>query len=158
MKVCVIAVGRPAPLLRDAIFEYERRAQRYMTLEVIEVRAEKALDGMPEDQVREIEGERILSRVPRGFDLVALTRAGEQWSSTTLSSYLQQIALQSQPGAAFMIGGAYGLSDAAVAQASRQICLSAMTLPHDLARLVLVEQLYRAGTITRNEPYHKARG
>ena len=144
-------------LLRDAITEYERRAARYWSLAITEIKEEKSGKGVPDDRVRQLEAERMLQNVPPGFDLVALTRTGDLWSSSKLAEYLQQLGVQSQPGVAFMIGGAYGLADSAIERANREISLSKMTLPHDLARLFLTEQLYRAGTILRNEPYHKAR-
>ena len=156
MKVCVVAVGRPGPLLRDAISEYEQRAARYWTLQTIEVKEEKAR-ALPDERVRELEAERLIEKTPAGYDLVALTRTGESWSSSKLATYLQQLGVQSRPGVAFVIGGAYGLGAALLQRANRQLSLSPMTLPHELARLFLAEQLYRAGTISRNEPYHKAR-
>lgn len=157
MKVWVLAVGRPRPLLRAAIEEYEQRAARYWSLESIEVRAEKAVPGMPNDRVRSAESARLLERVSANAELVALTRAGEPWDSAQLAHHLQDLAVSGRPGIAFLIGGALGLSAEAVNRASRRLSLSALTLPHELARLVLTEQLYRAGTIVRGEPYHKAR-
>ena len=156
MKVVVLAIGKPAQLFRDAILEYERRAARYWTLDVIEVKEEKATARASATQVRTAEGERLLERVPTGLEVLALTRAGEQWSSDRLAQHLQQRAVESHPGVAFLIGGAYGLGENALNRATRRLSLSAFTLPHELARLMLAEQLYRAGTIARGEPYHKA--
>lgn len=155
MKVQVIAVGRPAGLLADPIREYERRASRYWPFDVIEVKAERAGRGVDAAETRRAESSRSLDRVATGLDVVALTRRGRRMTSTQLAGYLRTLALRSLPGAAFLIGGAYGLSDELVRRADRTLSLSAFTLPHDLARLVLAEQLYRAGTIARNEPYHK---
>ena len=156
MKLTLLAVGKPAPLLAGAIAEYERRAGRYWILEAVEVREEKSRKGLPAEQVRAAESARLLERVPAGSELVALTRAGEPWSSEQLAKYLEALALRSSAGASFVIGGAFGLSDELIAQAQHQLSLSALTLPHELARLFLAEQLYRAGTIMRGEPYHKA--
>lgn len=155
MKVRIVAVGRPGRLLADAIAEYERRASRYWSLEVAEVKEERAHKGTPDDMVRNAEAERILQRVPDGFELIALTRTGDAWPSTRLSQYLQQLGVQGTAGVAFVIGGAIGLGDAVLKRATRQLRISDFTLPHELARLVIAEQLYRAGTIARNEPYHK---
>jgi len=94
--------------------------------------------------------------VPAGVEIVALTRKGEAWSSTRLARYLEALAVQGRAGAAFLIGGAWGLAEDLLARASHRLSLSSLTLPHELARLVLAEQLYRAGTILRGEPYHKA--
>jgi 23S rRNA (pseudouridine1915-N3)-methyltransferase len=155
LKVRIVAVGRPGRLLAEAIAEYERRASRYWSLDVAEVKEERAHKGTPDDTIRNAEAERILQRVPDGFELIALTRTGDAWSSTRLSQYLQQLGVQGSAGVAFVIGGAIGLGDAVLKRATRQLRISDFTLPHELARLVIAEQLYRAGTIARNEPYHK---
>ncbi|MEO5511288.1 MAG: 23S rRNA (pseudouridine(1915)-N(3))-methyltransferase RlmH [Longimicrobiales bacterium] len=151
----VIAVGRPGRLLAESIAEYETRAARYWSFDVAEVREERAHKGMSDDAIRDAEGERILQRVPAGAEVIALTRTGEQWLSTRLSQYLQQLGAQGSAGVAFVIGGAIGLGADVLKRATRQLRLSDLTLTHELARLVLAEQLYRAGTIARGEPYHK---
>lgn len=155
MRIQVVVVGHAGRLLEAAIAEYETRAARYWSLEVIEVKEERAGRGVPEARVRAAEGERILQRVAPGLELWALTRTGEAWSSTRLARQLADAAVAGRQGVAFAIGGALGLSDAVLGSATRRLRLSEFTLPHDLARLVLAEQLYRAGTITRGEPYHK---
>jgi 23S rRNA (pseudouridine1915-N3)-methyltransferase len=157
LKILLLAVGRPGPLYRDAIEEYEQRAARYWPFEAIEVKEEKAGRSTGDERVRELEGARLLERAPAGLELVALTRAGEPWDSARLARYLQELANSARPGAAFLIGGAFGLGAKTISSAARQLSLSAFTMPHELARLVLTEQLYRAGTIARGEPYHKAR-
>jgi 23S rRNA (pseudouridine1915-N3)-methyltransferase len=157
VKVVVAAVGRPSRAYADAIAEYERRAARYWPLDVVEVKAVKASGSRTDADVRGAEGERLLERLPRDIEVVALTRAGEAWSSEQLSAHLQGHALRSSAGVAFLIGGALGLGDQVVDGAARRLSLSSMTLPHELARLMLAEQLYRAGTIARGEPYHKGR-
>lgn len=158
MKLTVLTVGKPGKLVADAIREYESRAARYWALEVHEVRAGK---GKSEDEqrVRNDESQRLLARVPPGVELIALTRVGgNAWSSTRLARHLAELARGARSGAAFLIGGAFGLSDAVLREADERMRLSAFTLPHDVARLVLAEQLYRAGTILRGEPYHKGSG
>ena len=149
-------MGRPGRLFADAIGEYERRAGRYWSLTTVEVRAEKAGKGKPDAQVRHAESQRLIEQVSPGFEVVALTRDGAAWSSTRLARYLESLSVSAHPGAAFLIGGALGLDDDVLARADRRLSLSPLTLPHELARLVLAEQLYRAGTILRGEPYHKA--
>lgn len=155
MRIVVIVVGRSRGALTEAIAEYEERAGRYWKLDVMEV-AEGVKGGRPDpERVKEAEAERILARVPDGLDLVALTREGKGMRSATLSRYLQQRAVSAHPGVAFVIGGAFGLAPAVLHCADRRLSLSPMTFPHDMARLFLAEQLYRAGTIVRGEPYHK---
>jgi 23S rRNA (pseudouridine1915-N3)-methyltransferase len=155
VKLWIVSVGRPGRLLAEAIAEYERRAERYWTLEVVHVRESPAGRNVAPEQVRSAEGERLLKRVPRAAEIIALTRTGDAWSSTRLAAMLAQHANRSSAGAAFLIGGAFGLSDEVLRDANRRMRLSTFTLPHDLARLMLAEQLYRAGTIVRGEPYHK---
>lgn len=157
MKLLLAVVGKPARVFADVIEEYEARAARYWPLEVVEVKAVKAGGSRTDADVREAEGERLLERVPAELEIVALTRAGERWSSEQLSANLQRHALRSSPGIAFVIGGALGLSESLLRRARHQLSLSSMTMPHDVARLVMAEQLYRAGTIARGEPYHKGR-
>lgn len=155
MRISIVAVGRPGRLLAESIAEYERRASRYWSLDLIEVREERAGRGRSEAQIRAVESARLLERVPAGVEIVALTRGGPMWSSRQLAEYLDGLAVGSRPGAAFLIGGALGLGGEALDAAHRQLSLSPLTLPHELARLILTEQIYRAGTIVRGEPYHK---
>ncbi|MGH7448406.1 MAG: 23S rRNA (pseudouridine(1915)-N(3))-methyltransferase RlmH, partial [Longimicrobiales bacterium] len=154
MKLWLIAIGRAGRVLEPAIAEYEMRARRYWNVEVIEVKEERARRGVDENAVRRAEADRLLRRVPNGVELVALTRTGDAWGSDRLSRHIQQAAVQSSPGIAFMIGGAFGLDDTVLKEADRRMRLSTFTFPHDIARLLLLEQLYRAGTIARGEPYH----
>ena len=139
MKITAIVVGRAGAPLKDAILEYETRAGRYWKFNVIEVASEA----------------RLLARLPERAQIVALTRTGRGMSSTELAGYLQDHALHSTPEVCFVIGGASGLGAGVLDRAQKRWSLSDATLPHQLARLLLAEQLYRAGTIIRNEPYHK---
>lgn len=156
MRLQITCVGRPDRLFADAIGEYERRAARYWSLTTVEVKPEKAGKGRTDAQVRQAESLRLIEQVPPGFEVVALTRDGVAWSSTRLARHLESRAIAARPGVAFLIGGALGIDDEVLARADLRLSLSSLTLPHDLARLVLLEQLYRAGTILRGEPYHKA--
>lgn len=158
MKLTLLVVGRPDRLLREAIEEYEQRAARYWSLDVIEVKEERAHRNTPAERTREAESARLWERVPPGTEVIALTRTGDAWSSSRLARHLQQLALHGEAGATFVIGGALGLSDDVLKRADRRMRLSTLTLTHDIARLVLAEQLYRAGTIARNEPYHRGEG
>lgn len=154
MRVRVVAVGKPGRLLQEAIAEYEARAARYWSFEAVEVKEEKGRAG-DEERVRNAEGERILQRAAEGTDLIALTRTGAALTSSELARHFEAAALQGRAGMTFVIGGAFGLSAAVLEKATRTLRLSSFTMPHDLARLVLTEQIYRAGTIARGEPYHK---
>ncbi|MHB1169705.1 MAG: 23S rRNA (pseudouridine(1915)-N(3))-methyltransferase RlmH [Longimicrobiales bacterium] len=155
MRVHVLVVGKPSRLLSDAVEEYEKRAARYWPLEVVEVREERAGRNADPERIRAAEGERLWERVPTGVETVALTRTGDAIGSRELAAWLEQRALDAHAGVAFLVGGALGLADDVIARCTRSLRLSSMTFPHELARLVLAEQLYRAGTIMRNEPYHK---
>lgn len=155
MKVVVVVVGRARGDLAAAVEEYERRAARYWKLEIVEVGQGAGGRSARPPEVVAAEAERILAKVPDTLEIVALTRTGSGMSSTELARYLQRHAVRSSPGVAFVIGGAHGLAPEVLERAHRALSLSAMTLPHELARLVLAEQLYRAGTILRGEPYHK---
>jgi len=157
LKVLLLAVGKPGALLREAIHEYEQRAGRYWSFETIEVKEARAARNIPEEQVRELESQRLLERVPAGTEMIALTRIGASWDSERLARHLERRAVAAHPGVSFLIGGALGLSHTLLQRVAQQLSLSACTLTHDLARLLLAEQLYRAGTIARGEPYHKAR-
>jgi 23S rRNA (pseudouridine1915-N3)-methyltransferase len=154
LKVTVVCVGRPRGVLAEGITEYEERASRYFRLEVVEIR-EARYRGQPLTELMAEEGGRILARVPAQDQLVALHRQGKMWSSEELARALDTANLQGISGYSFVIGGAFGLSDQVLERARFRLSLSTLTFPHELARLILAEQLYRAGTINRGEPYHK---
>ncbi len=155
MRIQILVVGRARGALADVIREYEGRAGHYWKLEVEEVdEGAPGRDPDPE-RVRAQEADRILARIPQGFEVFALTREGRGMGSRALADHLSQAMVQSVPGVSFVIGGAFGLDSRVLARANRQLSLSDMTFPHEMARLMLVEQIYRAGTILRNEPYHK---
>lgn len=157
MKVLLLAVGRTRGSLAAPIAEYQQRIRHYYSFEAVEVKEQPSSSASGPDQVREEEGQRLLARVPAGQEVIALHREGKGWSSERLAEYLAELALRSSPGAAFLIGGAFGLSDEVLRRADHRLSLSDFTLPHEMARLVMTEQVYRAGTISRGEPYHKAR-
>ena len=154
MRVVVAVVGKPRDAhLAGAIREYETRAGRYWPLQVHEVREEPARSGSA-DLVREREGERLLAALPPGAQVIACEVNGKAMSSEAFAAWLQRLREDARD-VAIVIGGAYGLGDAVKKRASSTLVLAPWTLPHELARLVLAEQLYRAGTILRGEPYHK---
>jgi 23S rRNA (pseudouridine1915-N3)-methyltransferase len=152
VKIRLVVVGRPkAGGMAEAIAEYERRAARYWPLDVHEVRAEGGREDERDELLRR-EGERLLARAT-GV-VVACDERGATFTSVAFAQWLQQ-ERESARDVSFVIGGAWGLGPAVRARAGRLLSLAPWTLPHDLARLVLAEQLYRAGTIARGEPYHK---
>ncbi len=153
MRVIVAAVGRPRNAgLAAAIDFYEMRAARYWPLEVREVREESARSATAA-QVQAREGERLAAKV-EGAELVVCDERGDAMTSAGFARFLQETRERARD-VAFVIGGAYGLAPALRRRAARRLALAPWTLPHEMARLVLAEQLYRAGTIVRGEPYHK---
>lgn len=153
MKLIVAAVGRPRnAALAAAIEEYERRASKYWPLDVREVKEESARAATA-SSVQVKEAERLASRV-EGATLIACDERGTSMTSERFARFLQDLRERARD-AAFVIGGAYGLAESLRDRAQTRLALAPWTLPHELARLVLAEQLYRAGTIVRGEPYHK---
>jgi 23S rRNA (pseudouridine1915-N3)-methyltransferase len=154
VRLVVAAVGKPRDRhLAAAIAEYETRAARYWPLVAAEVR-EASGKGISPADTRRREGERLLERVPDGALLLCCDERGDRLTSAEFATLLVQ-ARDSARDVAFLIGGAFGLDEAVRRTAGRPLQLAPWTLPHELARLVLAEQLYRAGTIARGEPYHK---
>jgi 23S rRNA (pseudouridine1915-N3)-methyltransferase len=154
MLVRLVAVGRMRNLgLRAACDEYLRRARRGLPLDVHEVPEAGRRAGRPAD-ARRLEGERLAAAVPAAGRLVALTRTGRGFSSEELAELVGRWRQEARD-VALLVGGAFGLDEALIARADLRLSLSPLTMPHELARLVLVEQLYRAVTILRGEPYHK---
>ena len=153
MRLVVAVVGKPRnAALAAAIADYETRAARYWPLDVHEVREERT-GALPPAQVREREGERLLERAGRGR-VVACDPGGRSYTSEEFAAWLQQ-ERDADRDVSLIIGGAHGLSESVLSRAVSRLSLAPWTLPHELARLVLAEQLYRAGSITRGEPYHK---
>ncbi len=157
MKVVVLAVGGLKGPLAEVVRDYEKRASRYWKLEVIEVPGGSPGRKDAPETVRQVEGERLLARLPKRGSVVLLTRGGKGISSTELARLLEQAAVHAKREVCFIIGGAFGVSREVEGRADHRIAISSTTLPHEVARLVLTEQLYRAGTILRGEPYHKGR-
>lgn len=153
MRFTVVVVGRPRDsALSEAIGDYEGRAARYWPLEVHEVREERGKLGPVEIVQRE--GERLMERVPVGSTLVACDAEGDAFTSREFANWMQRQREAAQD-TTFVIGGAHGLPSALKERSARRLALARWTLPHEIARLVLAEQLYRAGTIVRGEPYDK---
>lgn len=137
--------------LASVVREYEERAARYWPMEIHEVREESGHSNPAE--VTRREGQRILERTS-GARVVACAVDGRSFASETFAEWMQR-QRESARDVAFAIGGAYGLDESVLSASSERLALAPWTLPHEVARLVLAEQLYRAGTIVRREPYHK---
>lgn len=155
MKVVVAAVGKPRDAaLAAAIRQYEERAVHYWPLEFIEVKEEPGRSLAPA-QVMEKEAERILAKLPSGAQLILCDCTdGKSYSSESFAALLRGYRERAQD-VAFVIGGAHGIAVSLRQREHRKLSLGPWTLPHELARLVLMEQIYRAGSILRGEPYHK---
>ncbi len=155
MKIGLISVGKLSqPFLRDGVAEYAGRIRRYIGFNSHELKEAKSGSKSDPKAIRRQEGERILARVPAGAYLVALDEGGRNYGSEELSEFLGRHMLQGTGELLFAIGGAYGLDRAVKERANLLLSLSALTLTHQMAQLLLLEQLYRGFTILRNEPYH----
>ena len=159
MKITVIAVGKiKEKFYTDAIAEYSKRLSRYCRLEVIQVADEKTPDGASEAQERQIkekEGSRILAQIKDGAYVIALAVQGTMLSSEQLPSKLNKLGVDGQSQIVLIIGGSLGLSDEVLKRADYHLSFSPMTFPHQLMRVILLEQIYRSYRIISGEPYHK---
>ncbi|KKK36842.1 50S rRNA methyltransferase [Mesobacillus campisalis] len=159
MNLSIIAVGKlKEKYLKQGIEEYAKRLNSYAKLEMVEVPDEKApeeLSNLEMEQVKQKEGERILSKISSDVYVIALAINGKQKSSEELADSLDKLATYGKSKVAFVIGGSLGLSDEVLKRADEQLSFSRMTFPHQLMKLILVEQIYRAFRINRGEPYHK---
>ncbi|MCE0450702.1 23S rRNA (pseudouridine(1915)-N(3))-methyltransferase RlmH [Brevibacillus sp. AF8] len=159
MQISIITVGKlKEKYLREGIDEYSKRLSAYCKLQVIEVNDEKAPEEMSTaemEQVKRKEGERILAQIKQDQYVIALAIDGQMWSSEKLSAEMDKLALHGRSQVAFVIGGSLGLADQVLKRADALLSFSKMTFPHQLVRLVLLEQVYRAFRISRGEPYHK---
>lgn len=143
---------------RDAIAEYAKRLGRYCKLEIIEVADEKTPDGAGaavESQIREREGERMEKHLRDGAFVCALAIEGKQLDSVELSEKLERLGTKGTSHIIFLIGGSLGMSKQLLQRADLTLSFSKMTFPHQLMRVVLLEQIYRAYRIMNHEPYHK---
>jgi 23S rRNA (pseudouridine1915-N3)-methyltransferase len=155
VRIVVAAVGAPrSPELAAAIRDYEARAARYWPLEIREVR-EASAKSTPPDIVRAREGERLRAAAGSDALMVACDAGGDLMDSIEFAHWLGSERVRAARDVVFLIGGALGLAADVLSAARRRLALARWTLPHEMARLVLAEQLYRAGTILRGEPYHK---
>ena len=159
MNISIIAVGKlKEKYLKQAIDEYSKRLSRYCKLEVIELPDEKTPDNASEkeeQQIKEKEGRLILSKIKDNSYVVAIDLKGKQITSEEFASFISNCGVTGNSNIVFIIGGSLGLSEGVIKRANYKLCFSKMTFPHQLFRVMLLEQVYRGFRITNNEPYHK---
>ncbi|ASS94622.1 MULTISPECIES: 23S rRNA (pseudouridine(1915)-N(3))-methyltransferase RlmH [Peribacillus] len=159
MKITIITVGKlKEKYLKQGIAEYTKRLSAYANIELVEVPDEKApenLSAADMDIVKQKEGERILAKVSPDTYVITLEINGKQLTSEQLATHMDQLATYGKSKIAFIIGGSLGLGTEVLSRSDYALSFSKMTFPHQLMKLVLVEQIYRAFRINRNEPYHK---
>ena len=158
MKITIVCAGKlKEKYLRDGIAEYEKRLHPYAdlrTIEIIEERMKDRPSPAEKDEVLRREGERLSSQIPQGAYLIVLDVGGEEMSSEKFSARIDYLMLMGESHIAFLIGGPFGLSDELRQRADLRLSFSQFTLPHQLIRLFLMEQIYRSFEISRHEPYH----
>lgn len=155
MKVKFICIGKTGKFfLEEGENEYLKRLKHYIPVERIEIPDLKNAKKLTFEQIKEQEGKEILSKVQSGDQLILLDERGDFYSSVQFSNFLQQKFNSGGKAIVFVVGGAYGFSDEVYAAATGKISLSKMTFSHQMVRMIFFEQLYRAMTILRGEPYH----
>lgn len=159
MKITLVTVGKiKEKFFADAIDEYSKRLSRYCKLEIIQVADEKTPDNASETvetQIKDKEGERILAQIKDGTYVVALAIEGQMLSSEKLAEKIDSLGISGVSQIVFVIGGSLGLSKYVLSRADYLLSFSKMTFPHQLMRVILLEQIYRSFRISHGEPYHK---
>ncbi len=159
MKITCVAVGKIKEMyFSEAVKEYAKRLSRYCKLEIVELPDEKTPDGASaaeEAAILEREGERILKAVREDAYVIALAIEGKALDSVELSRRLERLGVEGKSHIVFVIGGSLGLSPAVMKRADESVSFSRMTFPHQLMRVILLEQVYRGFRIMKGEPYHK---
>lgn len=159
MNITLITVGKiKEKYFRDAISEYAKRLSRYCKLDIVEVADEKTPDkasDIVEDQIKYKEAERIMKYIKDDAYCVALAIEGKKMDSVTLARHIDQLGLSGRSNICFVIGGSLGLHSVVLNRADEKLSFSDMTFPHQLMRVILLEQIYRSYRIINKEPYHK---
>lgn len=159
MKISMICVGKlKETYLKEACQEYLKRLSRHCHIEVVEVADEKAPENLSSAQeltVKEKEADKILSKIQPASTVIVLDLAGKQLDSEQFSQKIQSLMVSGKSDITFVIGGSLGLSEALVKKADFNLCISNMTFPHQLVRVILLEQVFRAFKIMKGETYHK---
>ena len=159
IRVSVIAVGKlKEKYLRDACVEYTKRLGAFSKINIIEISEERCSDNPSPSEIEQVknkEGARILSRIPKGAYVIPMCIEGTQLSSEEFSRKLDEISLSGFGEVVFIIGGSFGLSDEVKRAGKIRLSFGKLTLPHQLMRVILLEQIYRAFSISNNSKYHK---
>ena len=159
MNITFVTVGKiKEKYFRDAVAEYQKRLSKYCKLDIIEVADEKTPDKASEileNQIKQKEAERILKNIKENAYCIALTIDGRKCSSVHLAEHIEKLGLSGKSHLVFVIGGSLGLHDSVILRADEQLSFSDMTFPHQLMRVILIEQIYRCYRIINGEPYHK---
>lgn len=159
MRITLITVGKiKEKYLKDAIAEYSKRLGKYCKLEIIEVADEKTPDNASdtvEDQIRTKEGEKILKNIKDDSYVITLEIAGKQLTSEEMADKIETLGIQGHSHITFIIGGSIGLGQDVLKRSNYALSFSKMTFPHQLMRVILLEQIYRSYRIINGEPYHK---
>lgn len=159
MNITFVTVGKiKEKYFRDAVAEYQKRLSKYCKLEIVEVADEKTPDRASETeeaQIKQKEAARILKAVRDNAYCIALAIDGKKRDSVNLATHIEQLGLSGKSNLVFVIGGSLGLHDSVVQRADETLSFSELTFPHQLMRVILLEQIYRCFRIINNEPYHK---
>ena len=156
IKIRIIVVDRTrSPFLAEGEAFYLKRLQNYAQVEWIEVKPVKMTKGRPEEEILRLEGQALIRKRGPKDHLVALDRTGRQYGSEEFAGRLEKVALNASGGITFMIGGPLGLSGDVLAESDEILSLSRFTFTHEMSRVLLLEQIYRAFTILKGEKYHK---
>ncbi|SHJ86830.1 23S rRNA (pseudouridine1915-N3)-methyltransferase [Hathewaya proteolytica DSM 3090] len=159
MNITLIVVGKiKEKFLRDAVDEYTKRLGRYCKINIVELTDEKTPDNASEKEelaIKEKEGESILKNIRDNMFVIALDLKGDHLSSEQFAKYIDDLGVQGESHIAFVIGGSLGIAPKVLNRANYKLCFSKMTFPHQLFRVMLLEQIYRGYRIMKGEPYHK---
>ena len=159
MKITIISVGKiKEKFFDDAIKEYSKRLSKYCKLNIVEVKDEKTKENASpteEDIVKETEGKRILDKISDSSKVIALAIEGKELDSVELAKQIEEFRISGTSDITFVIGGSLGLHKTVLDRADMKLSFSKMTFPHQLMRVILLEQIYRSFRIINNEPYHK---
>ncbi len=159
MNISIVTIGKlKEKYIKQGIEEYIKRMSAYAKVEIVELPDEKAPENLSEAemvQVKQKEGERILLKIPADTYVIVLAIEGKMKTSEQLAEDLDKLATYGKSKIAFVIGGSLGLSEGVMKRADETLSFSKMTFPHQLMKLILIEQIYRAFRINRGEPYHK---